>query len=157
MRKPHRLQSIRPEHFTALTVALRTETKARARALQMLYVWEMRGDQSVKQVAADVFRVNPRQLSCFEAAEALAKAVVQEASELDRQISECADNWRLDRIGVIERNIIRLALHELQQGRTPAAVAISEAVRLAHWFAGAKAPAFVNGVLDSLARRLGRL
>jgi len=63
----------------------------------------------------------------------------------------------IERIGAVERNILRLALYELEEGEAAPAVIINEAVRLAHWFAGAKAPAFVNGVLDALARRLGRL
>jgi transcription termination factor NusB len=48
-------------------------------------------------------------------------------------------------------------LHELEEGEVPPRVAISEAVKLAHWFAGPKAPSFVNGVLDGLARGRGRL
>jgi len=58
---------------------------------------------------------------------------------------------------VVERNILRLALAELAEGATPSRVVIDEAVKLAHWFAGAKAPGFVNGVLDSVARESGAL
>jgi N utilization substance protein B len=93
----------------------------------------------------------------LEAAERLAAQVVSSADELDREIGDAADNWRLERIGAIERNILRIGLHELIAAEVPAPVCINEAVRLAHWFAGSKAPAFVNGVLDTLARRLGRL
>jgi N utilization substance protein B len=117
----------------------------------------MRGSQSLETVATDLSQGSERQLATFAAAESLASAVVQELADLDREIGNCADNWRLERIGVIERNILRLGLYELRHRETPAAVTISEAVRLAHWFAGAKAPAFVNGVLDTLARRLDRL
>jgi len=138
-------------------VALRTETRARARALQILYAWEIQGGPSIRRVAVDVTHWNPRQIACGEAAEALAAAVAGRVADLDQQISGAADNWRLDRIGTVERNILRLGLHELQQSDTPARVVISEAVRLAHWFAGLRAPAFVNGVLDRLARQLGRL
>jgi len=60
-------------------------------------------------------------------------------------------------VGVVERNILRLALAELDEGLTPPKVVIAEAVKLAHWFAGSKAPAFVNGVLDAVARELGVL
>ncbi|UCG86574.1 MAG: transcription antitermination factor NusB [Gemmatimonadota bacterium] len=136
---------------------MRTETRVRARALQMLYAWEMQGGPPIQRVTMSVMRWNPRQIACGEAAEALATAVVDRIADLDRQIGEAADNWRLDRIGAVERNILRIGLHELQESETPARVVISEAVRLAHWFAGSKAPAFVNGVLDSLARVLGRL
>ena len=63
----------------------------------------------------------------------------------------------LERLGAIERNILRLALAELAEGATPARVVLDEAVRLAHWFAGARAPAFVNGILDAVARDAGAL
>jgi len=57
----------------------------------------------------------------------------------------------------VERNILRLGILELRRGDVPPKVAIDEAVRLAHWFGGARAPGFVNGVLDGIARALGRL
>ncbi len=138
-------------------MVLRPETKTRARALQLLYAWEMQNGRSVAQVAVGVIELDPRRVGSLAAAEGLASAVVSDIAALDDRISETADNWRLDRIGVIERNILRLGLHELRRGDLPPAVTISEAVRLAHWFAGPKAPAFVNGVLDSLARQLGKL
>jgi len=92
-----------------------------------------------------------------ELAETLATAVVGDLERLDGEIAETADRWRLERIGVVERNILRLALHELQIDSAPARVVIDEAMRLARWFAGPKAPPFINGVLDTLARRHGRL
>ena len=57
----------------------------------------------------------------------------------------------------MERNILRLALAELDEAATPSRVVIDEAVKLAHWFAGARAPAFINGVLDAVARETGAL
>lgn len=117
---------------------LRAETKARARALQILYAWEMQGYPSIE-------------------APALARGVMEARARLDAEIAATADHWRLERIGAVERNILRLGVHELLAGDLPAPVVIDEAVRLARWFAGAKAPAFVNGVLDAMARRLGRL
>jgi N utilization substance protein B len=93
----------------------------------------------------------------WERAEALARAVAADAATLDADVVPDLEHWRLPRVGVIERNILRLAVHELRATATPAPVVISEAVRLARWFAGPKAPPFVNGVLDAVARRLGRL
>ncbi len=137
---------------------LRTETKARARALQLLYAWELQGEPSVPSVALGLARLTgPRQTGVLERAETLAGQVVARLSALDRQAAAAADNWRLNRIATVERNILRLGIHELEQGQVPPKVAIDEAVRLAHWFAGARAPAFVNGVLDRIARSLGRL
>jgi len=88
---------------------------------------------------------------------ALAERVAADVARLDAEIAQSAEHWRLERIGTVERNILRLGTLELLGEETPPAVAIDEAVRLAKWFAGPKAPAFVNGVLDALARRLGRL
>ena len=77
--------------------------------------------------------------------------------DFDQRMGEAAEHWRLERVGVVERNVLRLALAELAEGSTPARVVIDEAVKLAHWFAGAKAPGFVNGVLDAVAREFGAL
>jgi N utilization substance protein B len=90
-------------------------------------------------------------------ASVLALGVAGEAKTLDHEIAGAADNWRIERIGAIELAILRLGLYELHEAAAPAPVVIDEAVRLAQWFAGPKAPAFVNGVLDALARRRGRL
>jgi len=92
-----------------------------------------------------------------DAAAALAGRVVDNVDRLDRDIEAAADKWRLSRIGMVERNILRLGLYELLETDVPPRVTIDEGVRLAQWFAGEKAPAFVNGVLDALARHHGRL
>lgn len=137
---------------------LRIETRTRARALQLLYAWELQGEPPVPSVASGLARLTgPRQQTVLERAEALAQSVVARLSALDSRAAAAADNWRLNRIATVERNILRLGIHELEQGEVPPKVAIDEAVRLAHWFAGIRAPAFVNGVLDRIARSLGRL
>ena len=92
-----------------------------------------------------------------ERAEELAGEVAAEVQALDAHAARAAENWRLSRIAVVERNILRLGIHELTRAEVPPKVAIDEAVRLAHWFGGARAPGFVNGVLDGIAHALGRL
>ena len=136
---------------------LRAETKARARALQMLYAWELTGNQPISETATRLARLTGPDPLVFDRAEALATGVVEAAESLDRETEAAADNWRLSRIGTVERNILRLATYELRLGEEPPKVVINEAVQLAHWFAGAKAPAFINGVLDRIAHSLGRL
>lgn len=135
----------------------RSETRTRARALQMLYAWESQGRPPLELVAHGFPDEPGLTTGDRNAAARLALAVADEADALDRDIADVAQNWRLERIGMVERNILRLGLHELKRPDLPAPVAITEAVKLAHWFAGEKAPAFINGVLDALARRLGRL
>ena len=66
-------------------------------------------------------------------------------------------NWRLERLGAIERCVLRLAAAELIRGETPPKVVIQEAVRLAERYGSAHSARFVNGVVDALARRMGRL
>ncbi|MEP6572427.1 MAG: transcription antitermination factor NusB [Gemmatimonadota bacterium] len=137
---------------------LRPETKARARALQMLYAWEMNGEETaIGDAASGLARLTGPEPRVFDLAEALAKGIVDNVVAIDREAASAADNWRITRMAVIERNILRLGVHELREGSVPPKVAIDEAVRLAHWFGGTKAPAFINGVLDRVAHSLGRL
>lgn len=136
---------------------LRPETKARARALQVLYSMEVGGDDSLDDAVTRMARLTGPDPGVYDRAESLARAVIADRSGLDKRAAEAADNWRLDRIAAVERNILRIGIHELLAGEVPPKVAIDEAVQLAHWFGGAKAPAFVNGVLDRVAHSLGRL
>ncbi len=136
---------------------LRAETKTRARALQLLYAWELQGRPPMRQVSDDALTWSGGRIRFFDAAEKIAAAVSMAAPRLDEKITRAADNWRWDRIGVVEKNILRLALFELEEGEVPPRVTISEAVKLAHWFAGPRAPSFVNGVLDGMARDSGFL
>ena len=136
---------------------LKPETKARARALQMLYAWEITGHLPIHETATRIARLTGPEPLVFDRAEALAVGVTADIEGLDRETEAAADNWRLSRIGTVERNILRLATHELRLGQEPPKVIINEAVQMAHWFAGPKAPGFVNGVLDRIAHSLGRL
>lgn len=135
---------------------LRLETRARARALQLLYACELTGSDA-EAALTGLARLTGPEPQVLDGAEALATAILADQEALDRVIAGAADNWRLERIGVVERNILRLAIHELRRGETPPKVVIDEAVRLGQWFGGPKTPAFVNGVLDRVARTLGQL
>ena len=136
---------------------LRTETKSRARALQILYAWELQGSPPIPAVASGLARLTGPEPRILGRAEALAAGVVADVATLDAQAAQAAENWRMSRIAVVERNILRLGIHELRRGDVPPKVAIDEAVHLAHWFGDARAPGFVNGILDGVARTLGRL
>jgi N utilization substance protein B len=123
----------------------------------MLYAWEMQGGPRIVDVASGLVRIAGRLPAALEDAEQLATAVARDAAELDREAAEAAENWRIERLGVIERNILRIAIYELRSEAAPPKVVINEAVQLAHWFGGRKSPGFVNGVLDRIAHALGRL
>jgi N utilization substance protein B len=137
---------------------LRVETKGRARALQILYAWELQGgSKPIPVVVNGVARLTRPEPRILDRAEQLAAGVVAEVDALDAEVAQAAENWRMSRIAVVERNILRLGIHELRRGEVPPKVAIDEAVQLAHWFGGTRAPGFVNGILDGVAHSLGRL
>ena len=88
---------------------------------------------------------------------AMAAAVSHDIESLDEVIARATEHWRLERIGLAERLVLRIAAWELRAGVTPPRVAIDQALWLARRFAGSAAIPFVNGVLDRVARDLGRL
>lgn len=135
----------------------RPETKARARALQLLYAWDLSGHPSIDTVVTRLARTYGGIPEGYDRGAELAARAVAGQAEYDAQLSRFSEHWRLERVGVVEKNILRLAMAELDEGRTPARVVMDEAVKLAHWFGGGRSPAFVNGVLDAVARELGRL
>jgi transcription antitermination protein NusB len=135
----------------------RVETRARARALQALYAWDMRGGADLERVATQVWddlAITPDER---RVAGPIVRLVAQKQRELDDEITEVTTNWRLERIGAVERCVLRMAAAELSIGETPPRVVIQEAVTLAERFGSAASAKFVNGVLDALARRMGRM
>jgi N utilization substance protein B len=135
----------------------RAETKARVRALQLLYAWDVTGRPSLRVVIASVAGIYGKPPAPPDRGADLAALGIAGVAEFDQLVASAAEHWRLERVGIIERNILRLALAEIAEGTTPSRVVIDEAVKLAQWFAGAKAPGFVNGVLDAAARQLDAL
>jgi N utilization substance protein B len=140
-------------------MAIRAETRARALALQLLYAWDQMPERAVDPRAA-FSRVLPlvrSDAAVREQALNLAAATVGCCAQLDAELERAADRWRIERLAVVDRNLLRLAACELESGATPPKVVIDEAVRLARWFGGPKSPAFVNGILDRVARDRGLL
>ena len=136
----------------------RVETRGRARALQALYAWDVRKDEAplprVAQLVWDDLAIPPDER---QFAQALIQLIAADRPTMDAELSEVTTNWRLERLGHIERCVLRLGAAELTQGGTPPRVVIQECVRLAERFGSAQSARFVNGVLDALARRMGRL
>lgn len=136
---------------------IRDATRRRVRALQMLYACDVRPEQGGDESFRGLARIIGPRPRILDGAKDLVDGVLNQRDELDGMAQAAADNWRFDRIAAIERNILRLAIHELSVGVTPPRVAIDEAIWLTHRFAGPRAAAFVNGVLDRVARDLGVL
>jgi transcription antitermination protein NusB len=135
----------------------RVETRGRSRALQALYAWDLRKQQDLDRVAGLIWDDLAVALDERAFAGNLLRIVAADRERLDAELADVTTNWRLERLGVIERCVLRLAAAELHEGVTPPRVVIQEAVRLAERFGSEQSAGFVNGVLDALARRLGRL
>jgi transcription antitermination protein NusB len=136
---------------------MRIETRARSRALQALYAWDMRPGQSLDRVANTVWddlSVPPEERAI---AARIVRVVVSDNAKIDRELEAVTTNWRLERLGAIDRAVLRLAAAELSTGETPPKVVIQEAVRLAERYGSVQSARFVNGIVDALARRMGRL
>jgi N utilization substance protein B len=136
---------------------MRVESRARARALQALYAWDLRGQQNLDRVSAQIWddlAVAPDERKF---AGLLLRTLQQDRGDIDTELADVTTNWRLERLGVIERSVLRLASAELRQGVTPPRVIIREAIRLAERYGNPDSARFVNGVLDALARKMGRL
>lgn len=135
----------------------RVESRARARALQALYAWEMRGGPELGRVATEVWDDLAVPADERQVAGILVRTVRDEVTEIDAELGEVTRNWRLERLGAIERAVLRLGAAELMRGETPPRVVIKEGVRLAERYGSIPSARFVNGVLDALARRMGLL
>jgi N utilization substance protein B len=91
------------------------------------------------------------------AATRLIRDVADRMPEIDQALTHAATNWRLARMAVMDRSVLRLATAELASGTTPARVVITEAVHLAERYGTTQSAQFVNGVLDAVARQMDRL
>lgn len=129
-------------------------TKARECAFQLLYQWEITGEP-MGAVLEGFWRLRSGTPQVRAMAERLAVGAQARVGELDASIAEAATHWRLDRIAPVDRTILRLGAYELvAEAGTPAAVVLDEAVELAKRFGEEDSPAFVNGVLDAIRRRV---
>ena len=126
----------------------------------MLYQWEV-GRLAVGPERPERFvdrgHVEPANEEVQAFATRLAAGVADTVASIDPMIVEAAEHWRLERLNVLDRLILRLAIYELlHEPGTPSKVVINEALELARTFSGDDAVRFVNGVLDAVRRRLER-
>jgi N utilization substance protein B len=151
--------------------------RAREIALQALYALDLQGRRAASDAArleeeGDLEAAAKVPVACAEevfagmsenfempaAVRAFARELVLNVSacrdELDETLSSQSRNWRVSRMAAVDRNILRLATFELTRTDTPAAVILDEAVELARHFGSDPSPAFVNGVLDAVKRKV---
>ena len=120
--------------------------EARREALVLLFQWDVTGKPLGSTYEGEV----------DEFAQETAEAVAERADELDRRIDEATVDWPADRLGALERNVLRIGIYELEKGDVPREVAIDEAVRLAKRYASDEAGRLVNGILGRIARETAR-
>jgi N utilization substance protein B len=135
----------------------RLETRGRARALQALYAADLRDLTQLRRIATGVFDDLAVESEERVFASRLVATVADKGVKLDADLAKVTNNWRLERLGVIERSVLRLAAAELDREETPVKVVLQEAVHLAERYGTQRSARFVNGVLDAYARMLGRL
>jgi N utilization substance protein B len=136
---------------------IRIRRRGRARALQALYAWDLVPDGGLVKVGERLFAdlaVGPDERNV---AAPLLSTAAQSLEEIDRDLATVTTNWRLERLSAIDRSVLRLAATELRIGQTPPVTVIKEALHLAERFGTDSSARFVNGVLDALARKLGRI
>jgi transcription antitermination protein NusB len=126
-----------------------SRSRARKRALDILFEAELRGADPVATLEERTALGDP---PVREYTTQLVRGVVAHASEIDARISAClAPGWTLPRIPRVDRNVLRIAVFEIDYGEVPDAVAVSEAVQLVSELSTEDSPAFVNGVLGAVA------
>lgn len=135
---------------------MRARSKARSWALQVLYAWESRGfEMSPRTVLTDFETERTIADESRDYLRALVDLVGTNREKIDKELEHSLTNWRLERLSVIDRNILRLAAAELLFDKEiPPAVAIQEAIVLAEKYGTNESPRFVNGVLDALRKSI---
>ena len=142
---------------------IRTRTRARARAVQAVYAWDVLAGPPLERIAERLWDDLALARDVRVRASTLVRAVQSRGAEIDADLRNVTTNWRLERLGAIERAVLRLGAAELMyegselREATPPRVVIQEAVLLAERFGSAASARFVNGVVDALARQMGRL
>lgn len=116
--------------------------QARRQALFLLYQWDMSGQELGSQYSGEI---DPWAIG-------IARAVSERAESLDARITSAAQGWTADRLGVVERSALRVAVHELETSEVPAEVVINEAVAFAKRYASDDAARLVNGILGRIQR-----
>jgi len=123
---------------------------ARQFALQMLFLVDQNEDADVKWIR-EKLEVDLKDPAVSQFAWRLFSGVREARDQLDAAITEVAANWRIDRMSITDRNVLRMGLFALTDVGTPAAVVLDESIEIAKEFGSENSGGFVNGILDKLA------
>lgn len=127
--------------------------KSREFALQMLFEWDM-ARQKPSRIEQNFWKSARAADSTRKFAVQLFEGAVAEADKSDALVQKLSENWRLDRLAAVDRNILRLAIFELRYGTAPARVVMNEALELAKKFSSEDSASFLNGILDAAYKAL---
>jgi N utilization substance protein B len=130
--------------------------RARQRALQIIFSWDARHrpvEDAIGEYYDALYAEERPERDPF--VDQLVRGTVANVEAIDERITRNTAHWRIERMPGVDRNILRLAIYEMGQAGTPAAVTIDEALELARKFSGEESVQFVNGVLDAVRRELG--
>ncbi len=135
-----------------------TRREAREWALQLVFGQDLNTREDLNRVFNDFFEVNPTDDAVTRAfAESLVRGVIRERTRIDAVIEGFAEHWRMRRMGVVDRNVLRIAVYELMfRTDVPPPVVINEAIDLAKYFSNAESGRFVNGILDRVRKELAK-
>ncbi|TDI46981.1 MAG: transcription antitermination factor NusB [Acidobacteria bacterium] len=126
--------------------------RARECALQMLFQIDLIGVEPA-EVYAQFWDEHDTEDDVRAFSQELVDGVCTTREQLDARITEIAEHWRIERMAVVDRNVLRMALYEMnRQPQTPIAIVIDEAIEVARRFGSEESAKFVNGVLDALRR-----
>lgn len=140
--------------------------KSRQRAVQVLFSWDLRKltmDEALRLFYESLYSAETEEETGADPAteanhdafmESLARGTAGSVVELDGLIEKRAEHWRLERMPVVDRNILRMAIYEMKETQTPPAVVIDEALELARRYSEEEAVPFINGVLDAVRKIL---
>jgi len=132
-----------------------SRTRSRELALQALYTYDVDPSRD-RDVITQTLRDAEVNDEVRRHAESLVYGTLDRLGEIDKLIRGAADNWDLERLAVVDRNVLRLALHELlDRDDVPAAVVLDEAIELGKRFSTKQSGAFINGLLDRLRKDMG--
>ena len=138
----------------------RDRRSSRILAMQALCQWEIQRDESSPSLA-DFLAVQEASPQATAYASKLVQEFWRQRAEIDERVASASVKWDLARISPVERNVMRVAIVELQNGGIPAPVILDEAIEIGREYGGAESPRFINGVLDAVfktePRRSGRV
>lgn len=128
---------------------------AREFALQILYRLDMGQESLAEKILEEFWETNLTSDDVKEYTDSLVKGTKENQSEIDRIIADSAENWTLDRMASVDRNILRFSTYELlKRNEIPSSVIINEAIEIAKKYGTEESGSFINGILDRVAKEV---